>query len=140
MNHLGVWRNEQACRRVRRLGRAVRRDAESIPRCGEKSEPECDRGPRRFFCGAAGSTCRVQRHNLVVLGRQRRYDQYEQWGEYIRALDQLDLEFALHFHLVRSPESLHDRSGLMRPGIFGPRELPAYEVFGRINNPGAAWD
>lgn len=58
---------------------------------------------------------------------------------YIAAIDPLDIAFALHFRLVRSPDALHDRSGLMRAVLGDPVPLPAYEVFGRINNP-AAWD
>lgn len=58
---------------------------------------------------------------------------------YISAIDPLDVAFALHFRLVRSPSALHNRSGLMRPGLCGPAPLPAYEVFGRINNP-SMWD
>jgi hypothetical protein len=56
---------------------------------------------------------------------------------YIRAIDGLDVAFALHFRLVRSSGALHDRSGLMRPGPFGVGPLPAYDVFRRINAPGA---
>ena len=58
---------------------------------------------------------------------------------YIAAIDPLDIAFALHFRLVRSPDALHDRSGFMRAGLGDAVPLPAYEVFGRINNP-AAWD
>ena len=58
---------------------------------------------------------------------------------YIATIDPLDIAFALHFRLVRSPDALHDRSGLMRAGLGDPAPLPAYEVFGRINNP-AVWD
>lgn len=57
---------------------------------------------------------------------------------YIGAIDQLDVAFALHFRLVPSPDALHDRSGLIRRGFFGPVILPAYDVFRRINQPGAA--
>lgn len=56
---------------------------------------------------------------------------------YIEAIDPLDVEFALHFRLVRSKSAVHDRSGLMRRGLFGPVPLPAFEVFGRINAPDA---
>lgn len=57
---------------------------------------------------------------------------------YVRAIDGLDVAFALHFRLVRSSGALHDRSGLMRPGLFGVVPLPAYEAFRRINAPGAS--
>lgn len=57
---------------------------------------------------------------------------------YIRAIDRLDVAFALHFRLVRSPAALHDRSGLMRVGLFGVVQLPAYDVFRRIHQPGTA--
>lgn len=55
---------------------------------------------------------------------------------YMQAIDALDVAFALHFRLVRSPEALHDRSGLMRGGLFGPVALPTYEVFRRRNDAG----
>ncbi|MCA1754857.1 MAG: hypothetical protein LC641_09225 [Spirochaeta sp.] len=58
---------------------------------------------------------------------------------YIAAIDPLDIAFALHFRLVRSPNALHDRSGLLRQTFGALVALPAYEVFGRINNP-ASWD
>ena len=56
---------------------------------------------------------------------------------YMRAIEGLDVAFALHFRLVRSPAALHDRSGLMRAGFFGVVQLPAYDVFRRIHAPGA---
>jgi hypothetical protein len=56
---------------------------------------------------------------------------------YVRTIDRLDVAFALHFRLVRSPAALHDRSGLLRAGLFGPVRLPAYEVFRRLVAPGA---
>ena len=58
---------------------------------------------------------------------------------YTAAINPLDVAFALHFKLVRSPDALHDRIRLMFAGLGDPVPLPAYEVFGRINN-GAAWD
>jgi hypothetical protein len=67
------------------------------------------------------------------------YDQPELWDEYYQAVDGLDLAFALHFRLVQSGSALHHRSGLMKRRIIGIRELPAYYVFGRINNPEHAW-
>ena len=54
---------------------------------------------------------------------------------YIAAIDPLDVAFALHFRLVRSRTAVHHRSGLMRRGLGDPVPLPAYEVFGRMNNP-----
>ena len=55
---------------------------------------------------------------------------------YIRTVDALpEIELALHFRLVRSPNALHSESGLMRRGLFQVRTLPAYEVFRAIVNP-----
>lgn len=56
---------------------------------------------------------------------------------YVQVIDMLDVAFALHFRLVRSPDALHDRSGLMREGHFGPVAVPAYDVFRRLNDAGA---
>jgi hypothetical protein len=55
---------------------------------------------------------------------------------YIRSVDALpEIELALHFRLVQSPDALHSESGLMRRRLFQVRTLPAYEVFRAIVNP-----